>query len=65
MMVVIRAVYQKGKFQPLDAVDLQDKQEVQLQIVSESDRAIAYSTFMTRQLFQGSHYSGQHVCVYC
>lgn len=32
-MVVVRAVFQDGKFQPLDTVNLQDGQEVQLQIV--------------------------------
>jgi predicted DNA-binding antitoxin AbrB/MazE fold protein len=34
-MVVVRAVYQDGKFQPLDRVDLQEGQEVQLQIVEK------------------------------
>jgi predicted DNA-binding antitoxin AbrB/MazE fold protein len=34
-MVVVRAVYRDGKFQPLDTVDLQDGQEVQLQIVEK------------------------------
>ena len=34
-MVVVRAVYQDGKFQPLDTVDLQEGQEVQLQIVGK------------------------------
>jgi predicted DNA-binding antitoxin AbrB/MazE fold protein len=34
-MVVVRAVYQDGKFQPLDSVDLQEGQEVQLQIVAK------------------------------
>lgn len=36
-MVVVRAVYRDGKFQPLESVDLPDGQEVQLQIVRESD----------------------------
>lgn len=35
-MVLVRAVYRDGKFQPLDAVDLVDGQEVQLQIVEKS-----------------------------
>lgn len=34
-MVVVRAVYRDGKFQPLEVVDLQDGQEVQLQIVEK------------------------------
>ena len=34
-MVSVRAVYRDGKFQPLDNVDLQDGQEVQLQIVEK------------------------------
>ena len=34
-MVSVRAVYRDGKFQPLDSVDLQDGQEVQLQIVEK------------------------------
>jgi predicted DNA-binding antitoxin AbrB/MazE fold protein len=34
-MVSVRAVYRDGKFQPLDRVDLQDGQEVQLQIVEK------------------------------
>jgi predicted DNA-binding antitoxin AbrB/MazE fold protein len=34
-MVIVRAVYQDGKFQPLESVDLPDGQEVQLQIVSD------------------------------
>jgi predicted DNA-binding antitoxin AbrB/MazE fold protein len=34
-MVSVRAVYRDGKFQPLDHVDLQDGQEVQLQIVEK------------------------------
>lgn len=34
-MVLVRAVYRDGKFQPLDTVDLQDGQEVQLQIVEK------------------------------
>lgn len=34
-MVLVRAVYQDGKFQLLDTVDLQDGQEVQLQIVEK------------------------------
>lgn len=35
MMVIVRAVYQDGKFQPLDTIDLQEGQEVQLQIVEK------------------------------
>lgn len=35
-MVSVRAVYRDGKFQPLDAVDLQDGQVVHLQIVEHS-----------------------------
>src|SRR5512134_2810483 len=35
MMVSVRAVYRDGKFQPLDRVDLQEGQEVQLQIVEK------------------------------
>ena len=34
-MVVVRAVYRDGKFQPLETIDLQDGQEVQLQIVEK------------------------------
>lgn len=35
-MVRVRAIYRDGKFQPLDVVDLEEGQEVDLQIVAKS-----------------------------
>ena len=32
-MALVRAIYHDGKFEPLDQIDLEDGQEVQLQIV--------------------------------
>jgi predicted DNA-binding antitoxin AbrB/MazE fold protein len=34
-MILVRAIYHDGKFQPLDTVDLQDGQEVQLNIIEK------------------------------
>lgn len=35
-MVIVRAIYQNGTFQPIDDVNLADGQEVQLHIVSHA-----------------------------
>lgn len=39
-MIAIRAVYRDGKFQPLEAVELREGQEVQVQIVEQPDRLV-------------------------